>query len=306
VNDAPRGRRSDILDVAWRLGLLARLKKSGGEYVGGCPKCGGRDRFSVNRAKGLWNCRGCATGGDAIDLVRHLRGSSFAEAVEMVDGSPPTGRWPQERPAGQEDGARLAHWLWGRRKPITGSVAEIYLRQARGYGGPIPPTLAYLPPSNGHPTALIAALGMATEPEPGELEMGDDAVKAVQLVKLKPDGGGKADIEPNKIIIGKGTLGSPIMLAPPNDLLGLAICEGVEDALSVHKATGLGAWASGGATRMPALADAVPDYIDLVIIVADRDSAGVKGADGLADGLRRRGIKHRVTPLEGGRPHEAR
>ena len=110
-------------------------------------------------------------------------------------------------------------------------------------------------------------------------------------MKLKPDGSGKADIEPNKIIIGKGALGSPIVLAPPNDLLGLAICEGVEDALSVHEATGLGTWASGGATRMPALAEAMPDYIDFVTVVADRDPAGVKGGR-LADWLRRRGIEH--------------
>ena len=48
------------------------------------------------------------------------------------------------------------------------------------------------------------------------------------------------------------------MLAPMNDLLGLAITEGVEDALSIHAATGLGAWAAGAASRLPALADAVP------------------------------------------------
>ena len=77
------------------------------------------------------------------------------------------------------------------------------------------------------------------EPEPAVLSIADADVRAVQLVKLKPDGG-KADVEPNKIIIGKGALGSPIVLAPPNDLLGLAICEGIEDGLSVYEATGLG------------------------------------------------------------------
>jgi hypothetical protein len=33
MNDARRGRRADILDTALRLGVLARLKKSGGEWV---------------------------------------------------------------------------------------------------------------------------------------------------------------------------------------------------------------------------------------------------------------------------------
>ena len=69
------------------------------------------------------------------------------------------------------------------------------------------------------------------------------------------------------------------MLAPPNDLLGLAITEGLEDALSIHEATGLGAWASGGNARLPALADTVPSYIDFVTIVADRDLHGVQYAE---------------------------
>ena len=168
---------STCLDTALRLGILARLKKSGGEWVGPCVVCAGRDRFAINPSKGLWNCRGCGRGGDAIDLVRHVTGASFASAVEMVDGSPPTGLWPQERPARQEEGARAC--LWSRRKPIS-SVAKTYLRQARGYGGAIPATLAYLPPSDGHPPALIAAFGMATEPEPGVLEIDDDAVKLIR------------------------------------------------------------------------------------------------------------------------------
>jgi hypothetical protein len=48
-----RAREADILSVAQRLG--ARLKKAGGEWVGPCTRCGGRDRFSVNTKKQLWN-----------------------------------------------------------------------------------------------------------------------------------------------------------------------------------------------------------------------------------------------------------
>ena len=193
-----------------------------------------------------------------------------------------------------EDAAReraKVQWFWRQRRPIIGTIAETYLRQARGYGGSIPPTLAYLPPREGHDPALIAAFGMAAEPEPGELAIADDAVIAVQLVKLKADGSGKADISPNKVIIGKGALGSPIMLAPPNDLLGLAITEGIEDALSVHEATGLGAWASGGAGRMPALAKAVPRYVECITVFGDDDNAGRRHAPELVARLRKRGFE---------------
>ena len=128
MNDAPRGRRTDILDVAWRLGLLTRLKKSGGEYVGGCPQCGGRDRFAINPSKGLWNCRGCGRGGDAIALVRHVTGASFASAVEQVDHAPSIRSQPPPRPppplptTTTEDAIRM----WSASIDPRGTVVEWY------------------------------------------------------------------------------------------------------------------------------------------------------------------------------------
>jgi putative DNA primase/helicase len=53
-------------------------------------------------------------------------------------------RLPQTRP--EDDGRYRALTLWRRRQPIVGSVAERYLREARGYDGPIPATLGFLPP----------------------------------------------------------------------------------------------------------------------------------------------------------------
>src|ERR1700722_13192477 len=34
---------------------------------------------------------------------------------------------------------QLARWLWSRRRPILGTLAERYLREARGYNGALPP-----------------------------------------------------------------------------------------------------------------------------------------------------------------------
>ena len=62
-----------------------------------------------------------------------------------------------------------------------------------------------------------------------------------------------------------------------------------DGALFTSKFTGLGAWAAGSASLMPALADAVPDYIDCVSILAHPDPAGIKGANELATRLRIRG-----------------
>ena len=79
-----KAREANILDVARRHGVLSRLKKIGDEYVGPCPNCGGTDRFAINPRKlgkngkpGLFVCRRCGEGGDAIDLERFLSGTKF-------------------------------------------------------------------------------------------------------------------------------------------------------------------------------------------------------------------------------------
>ena len=236
------------------------------------------------------------TGLDAgASKPRHIDGRQRPSAHPEVRIAADLAKARRETPQGEDEAKRerdKALWLWRQRRPIAGTVAEVYLRETRGYSGAFPATLGFLPGRGDHSPALIAAFGVATEPvEPGVLAIDDADVRAVQLVRLAPDRSGKADREPNKIIIGKGALGSPIVCARPNDLLGLAICEGVEDALSVHEATGLGAWASAGAARMPALADAVPSYIDCVNIFGDDDDAGRRYAPDLAARLRARGIE---------------
>jgi hypothetical protein len=186
--------------------------------------------------------------------------------------------------------------LWRRRRSIDGSPAERYLRQSRGYGGAIPATLGYLPPRNGHPPSLIGAFGIATEPEPSVLAIAEAEIRGVHLTRLKPDGSSKAGTDSDKIMVGQ-SLGSPIILAPPNDGLGLVITEGIEDALSIHQATGLGAWAAGSAGRLPALADAIPAYIDSVTVIGHHDAAGERGAMDLETKLRARGFDTRLTFL---------
>jgi phage/plasmid primase-like uncharacterized protein len=277
------------------------------ERSGPCPRCGGRDRFSINTRKQIFLCRQCQRAGDVISLVQFLDGVNLRDAVESL-----TNHRPHPAPkhksiqrdvahnvpeSGTQSATRYeqaqhakARWLWARRQPITGSIAERYLRRVRGIIGPYPPTLGYLPPSKPeHHPAMIAAYGL---PESTTSIITENKITAVQITLLKPDGSGKADIKPNKITIGSPA-DMPMVLAPINDLLGLAICEGVEDALSVHQATGLGAWASGGASFMPKLAATVPDYVEAVTIFAHDDEAGQRGAIELAEALTRRGIEVR-------------
>jgi phage/plasmid primase-like uncharacterized protein len=281
------------------------LRRCGGELTGPCPVCGGTDRFAVNVRKNIWNCRGCGRGGDVIELVRHLSGYDFTEAVARLTGetgtvidhttAPPdlVRRTKANANAADAEYQRRQHekaaWLWSQRRPIKGTIAEKYL-QGRGITCLLQSTLAFLPPrSPEHHPAMIAAFGLPDEPEPGVLGEPRN-VKAVHLTLLRRDGSEKADVEPQKLFVGSpGNL--PIVLAPPNDLLGMAITEGIEDALTVHQTTGLGAWAAGSAGRMPALAEMLPGYIECVTICAHADKAGQDGALALADALDRRGVE---------------
>jgi Toprim domain-containing protein len=124
------------------------------------------------------------------------------------------------------------------------------------------------------------------------LAIEDSAVRAVHLTKLKPDGSGKADVPNPKITIGSAP-GVPLVLAPCNDLLGLFIAEGIEDALTAHCGPSLGAWAAGAAGRLPDLAAAVPDYVECVSLQPDGDAVGQRYSTELAKRLDARGIEVR-------------
>jgi hypothetical protein len=63
-----------------------------------------------------------------------------------------------------------------------------------------------------------------------------------------------------------------------------------QDAISVHQEAGLGAWAAGSWSFMPALSHTVPDYANCVTIIADDDADGLRGARELACRLRHRGL----------------
>ena len=126
---------SEILDVAIRLG--ARLKRVGAnEYVGPCPVCDGRDRFGINVAKRVFVCRVCAKGGDAIELVRHVLGVGYSDALAFVGddrAQPPRGGRrqaptiaPNEHSSDSEKSAH-ALALWRNGVDPRGTIVERYL-----------------------------------------------------------------------------------------------------------------------------------------------------------------------------------
>ena len=81
---------------------------------------------------------------------------------------------------------KKARWLWGCKTTVDNSPVDNYLRGARGYSGPIPATVGFLPPQKAeHHPAMIAAFALANEPEPGLLSIHEDEVCGVHLTLLK-------------------------------------------------------------------------------------------------------------------------
>ena len=266
-----------------------------GTFDVACPSCGPERRSPANRSRKvlrIWrlepvfatfHCVRCGATGCSRDGQRgtdaHRRASHAVRAE--IDA--------RDRRAAAEQ-RRKVQWLWSQRRPADATVVERYLREVRGVVGAIPATIGFLPATHVHPPAMIAAFAIPDEPEPGVLAApAPDRVAGVHLTRLQPDGSGKAD-DPAKIMVGRST-GSPIVLAPLNDLLGLAVVEGIETGLSIGDATGLGVWAAGAASRMPALADAVPHYVDCVTVVVEDDEAGRQHAPALLEDLGRCGIQ---------------
>lgn len=71
--------------VEQELGI--RLRRTGSEWRGQCPKHESSSRLTlnVNADKKKWTCRSCGAGGDAIELVKWHRGVEFREALAAIE-----------------------------------------------------------------------------------------------------------------------------------------------------------------------------------------------------------------------------
>lgn len=109
---------------------------------------------------------------------------------------------------------------WREASPIAGSLAETYLR-ARGIACDLPAALRFHPacwhPSERRFPALVAMV------EGG-------ARFAMHRTYLRPDGGGKAEAEPAKAMLG-AVAGGAVRIAEAAG--GLVVAEGIETALSL-------------------------------------------------------------------------
>lgn len=154
-----------------------------------------------------------------------------------------------------------ALYLWNQSKPGVNTAVQTYLR-SRGITLPVPDRLRFHT-SLKHTTGLWPAMiGLVTRGT-------DDTPMAIHRTFLCSDGGGKAEVNPNKMMLGP-CRGGAVRLAPAEHTV--MIGEGIETCLSAVQATGLPAWAALSTSGLRSLE--LPTSIHRVIILADGDEAG--------------------------------
>jgi hypothetical protein len=124
--DIERARAVRIEDEVARRGI--KLRRSGAGLVGPCPRCGGKDRFSINTRKQTWNCRGCkpkTIKGNVIGLVMHFDGCDFVTAVRTLIGQPrstttirPTIKSDSRVDGDEVEKLKLADEIWRASSPL--------------------------------------------------------------------------------------------------------------------------------------------------------------------------------------------
>ncbi|TRD22346.1 DUF7146 domain-containing protein [Palleronia caenipelagi] len=205
-------------------------------------------------------------------------GSILAAAgITKDDVCPPDpavrARRDAERRADIERRARQAHALWCEARPIIGTIAEGYLRDARAIHGPLPDSLRF------HPAAWHGATASRYPALVARVDGADGF--AVHRTYLGPDGLGKADLTPAKAMLG-ATAGGAVRLQEGNDRL--VVAEGIETALSL--ACGLlhgpaAIWAALSTSGMTGLR--LPNEPGRLVIAPDGDPVGKKAAQTLAE-----------------------
>jgi phage/plasmid primase-like uncharacterized protein len=217
-----------------------------------------------------------------------------AAGLRSGDYTPPDAATVAQRKAQQsadaEKRAAQAKRLWLEAQPIAGTLAETYLR-GRGITASLPATLRFHPECWHGPTArrlpaMVAAVQGAGSP-------------AVHRTWLSADGLGKADIDPQKAMLGAVT-GGAVRLADGPGLL--VVAEGIETALSLT--SGLlhapaTVWAALSTSGIRGLH--LPPTASRLTIAPDGDAPGREAANALAERAHALGWQVSLLPAPDGR-----
>lgn len=215
----------------------------------------------------------CHAGCSFLSILDALRGLGIVEGHGTVPRTDPAEMARREAEQRREamKKAEQARRCWTEAQPIEGTLAETYLR-SRGITCALPDTLRF------HPAAWHGATARRYPALVGLVQ--GVAHFAVHRTYLRPDGTGKAAIDPPKAMLGNVT-GGAVRLADGHE--ALAVGEGIETALSLLCGPLRGSvavWATLSAGGMKALH--LPSRPGNLIIAIDNDEQGRAAAHDLA------------------------
>jgi hypothetical protein len=233
----------------------------------------------------------CITGCSFESVLNALRGLGIIEGTGRQPMTDPAelARYQAELHKEAEKKERQALAVWREAQPITGTVAETYLR-CRGITEDLRDTLRFHP-ACWHSTArrLPAMVAMVE---------GADRF-AVHRTYLRPDGSGKAEVDPSRAMLGT-TAGGALRVSEGRN--ALAVAEGIENALSLlcgPLSGSVAVWAALSTSGMSGLR--LPPRPGTLIVATDGDTPGKTAGAKLAERAAALGWSVTMLPAPDGR-----
>lgn len=237
----------------------------------------------------------CKTGCSFLDVLSALRDRGLVD--RHTRPQPPSASEIARRRAEEEAEAvkreKQALSVWREAVPVHGTLADTYLR-GRGITCPLPESLRF------HPACWHGATAQRL---PALVARVDGLPRlAVHRTYLRPDGSGKADVQPARAMLG-AALGGAVRLAEAEG--PLVVAEGIETALSLSSgllrapATVWAALSAAGIGRLR-LPDGIPHRLTIAPDSDDK-GAGREAAHKLAERASALGWAVSLLPAPDGR-----
>jgi len=261
-------------------------RKAGGGWTVRCPAHDDRTpSLSIRDADGNKVLVCCHAGCDQEHVIAALRGRGLwgDNGHRSTPWTPR--RKPVKREPDRDDAKRTAMALaiWQSATPAPGTLVATYLA-SRGIHLPPRDALRFhrglKHPSGGFWPAMVALVANGVDGTP----------IAIHRTFLARDGGGKAPVDPQKMMLGP-CRGGAVRLADPGDVL--MIGEGIETCFAAMQASGQPAWAALSTSGLRALD--LPKHVRDVIVLADGDEPGEAAARDCALRWKRQGRRVRIA-----------
>jgi len=238
---------------------------------------------------GVWGDFSTGQSGDIVDLWREVRGLDLLDALDdirawlgVADDRCDRHEISRRRDNQPRPSPQATDNSW---RPIWSETVENGPHKAYLLGrlGRLPQGLSALryhsrcPRGRDRLPAMVALMCDAVTNEP----------TGIHRTFIKPDGSGKADVQPAKMMMGRAA-GSVVRLTPDENVTtGLGICEGIEDGIAILNAGWAPVWCCMSAGNIAALP--LLHGIESLTVFADADSPGRKAAATVAQRWRQAG-----------------